>query len=213
MQLLQIEESFLRGAAAHLRLTEIRAAQRVEANGHKKRFTQSLELGKLLSASATWFFSPEGQRAAAEDGITWNREDFAVKVGGRTKSDFYKLVKAATHPEEVVTEYIAQCDRLEAEGQRVKRSIEELNKFAKLAAAAQAGGQGEGEGGQGEGEGEGESEAPQVQAAAVVVFEFSYKPAEGRKVRVKVTDSNEVVSTNTADEIRAALQIFNSIIG
>ena len=214
-QLLAIEEAFLRAAAPQLKLTEIKAAQRAEENGHDKKFTNSLELGRLFTESCNWFFSPEGQRAAAEEGITWTKADYAEKVAGRKASDMYKLIKAASHPEEVVNDYIQQVKALRAAGNRVKRSIEELNKFAKQVqqAAAQTGGQTEGEGGQGE-EGEGEeTAAPQVQAAPVIVFEFSYQPVGGRKVKVKITDSQEVITNGSPEEVHIAVQFLNSIIG
>lgn len=207
--LLSIEQAFLSlpQVKQALNLQEIRAVQRTIVNAKKKKFEQTLTLSKLVGSVVTWFASEDGQRLCAEEGISWTNEQIGLKVFGWQKSFFYKVVKASKLPVNVVDTFKAKCDEAEAQGEDPNRSLEGLLKFAKqVENEARVGGKdGQGEGSEGEG-----SEA-QVETRAQVVFSLTYKTDAGN-VAVKVSDRGEIKTTNSVDEIQAAINFLQSII-
>jgi adenine-specific DNA methylase len=183
--LLTIEANFLRQpeVSASLRLQEVRTIQRTITNAKKKKFEQSLALSQHVAAAFTWFKSPEGQSKFREEGITWSAEDFAQKVFGWQKSFFYKMVKVANVPAEVVDSYSAQAD------ETAQRSVEELLSFAKQVE------EGGSEGGQ--------EAAPRAQ----VILSLSFNHPEGKST-LKIFDSGEVKITG--NHIAEAIQFIQS---
>lgn len=204
--LLSIEQAFLSlpQVKQALNLQEIRAVQRTIVNAKKKKFEQTLTLSKLVGSVVTWFTSDEGQRLCAEEGITWSNEQIGQKVFGWQKSFFYKVVKASKLKDEVVETFKAKCDEVEAQGEEPNRSLEGLLKFAKQ---VENGAQGGGTDEQVEGEGEG----AQVETRPQVIFTLTYK-TEGGNVAVKISDRNEIKTTNSVDEIQNAINFLQSII-
>ena len=184
MELLQIEERFLRdsGVANALNLSEIKSIQRQMTNGQKKRFDQSLALGKIAVNAFNWFKSDEGKAKMNEEGISWTAEDFAGKVFGFKKSFFYKLVKAGQLEDQVIEQYRSQAGD--------SQTIEELLKFARQSST-----DGEGtEGGQGDGEDggqDGEGDQPSRPARPEVVMSFEYKK-DGKSLGAKLYSNGEV---------------------
>lgn len=205
--LLSIEQAFLSlpQVKQALNLQEIRAVQRTIVNAKKKKFEQTLTLSKLVGSVVTWFASEDGQRLCAEEGISWTNEQIGLKVFGWQKSFFYKVVKASKLPVNVVDTFKAKCDEAEAQGEDPNRSLEGLLKFAKQVENEARGGGKDGQGSEGEG-----SEA-QVETRAQVVFSLTYKTDAGN-VAVKVSDRGEIKTTNSVDEIQAAINFLQSII-
>jgi hypothetical protein len=179
--LLSIESNFLRlpEVATALRLSEVRAIQRTITNAKKKKFEQSLALSQHVQAAFEWYKSDAGKARFAEEGITWTAEDFSLKVFGWQKSFFYKMVKVAAVPAEVVEQYSLQAD---LDGEGAQRSVEELLTFAKSVECGQNGG-------------------GQAEQRAEVVFSLSFSSPDG-KLSVKV-DSNGQVKIAGADDIHA----------
>jgi hypothetical protein len=189
-QLLQIESAFLRRTevAAALRLQEVRAIQRTITNAKKKKFEQSLALSQHVSAAFEWFKSEEGQNVFREEGITWSAEEFGQKVFGWQKSFFYKMVKVAKVPAEVVEQYSANADE---RGEDAQRSVEELLSFAKQVE-------------QGE---EGSGNELQV-ARPQVILSLTFNHPSG-KVTIKIDDAGQVRTTGEQDQIREAIEFLN----
>lgn len=189
--LLRIEADFLRRSevASALRLQEVRTIQRTITNAKKKKFEQSLALSQHVAAAFTWFKSSEGQAKFREEGISWTAEDFGLKVFGWQKSFFYKMVKVAAVPAEVLEQYSAQAD---ASGEDAQRSVEELLSFAK---AAESGADGGGQ---------------DAQPRAEVVLSLSFNHPDG-KVTLKIDDAGQV-KIKGAESLEAVRCILNQFL-
>ena len=202
--LLSIESAFLNlpQVKQALNLQEIRAVQRTITNAKKKKFEQTLALSKLVTQAVAWFQSEEGQRACAEEGISWSNEEIGLKVFGWQKSFFYKVVKAGKLATEVVDTFKAKCDEAEAQGQEPNRSLEGLLKFAKqVETNTEAGGN------DGESEGESENE-PQIETRVETILTFTYKSESGN-VSVRIDAEGNVKTTNSPEQIREAIAVLN----
>lgn len=188
--LLRIEADFLRRSevASALHLQEVRTIQRTITNAKKKKFEQSLALSQHVSAAFTWFKSSEGQAKFREEGISWTAEDFGLKVFGWQKSFFYKMVKVAAVPSEVVERYSAQADE---SGEDAQRSVEELLSFAR---AAESGTEGGGQ---------------DAQPRAEVVLSLSFNHPDG-KVTLKIDDAGQVKikGAESLEQVRNVLNQF-----
>jgi hypothetical protein len=187
--LLSIEANFLRlpEVASALRLAEVRQIQRTITNAKKKKFEQSLALSQHVKASFEWFKSPEGQSRFREEGISWTAEDFGQKVFGWQKSFFYKMVKVASLPAEVVESYNTNADQ---QGEESQRSVEELLSYAKQVES---------------GESEVESTPPPA-----VVLSLSFNHPDG-KVTLKVTEAGDFKITG-AESLQAVRIIVDEFL-
>ena len=182
--LLAIESHFLTTANAieGLKLRELRRLTTADLNATKKRFETSLQLSQIVADGFEWYKSANGKATMTNEGITWNAEEFALKVYGYQKSFFYKLVKAGTVETVKVEEY--------KEFEPNNRTIEGLLKFIKA-----SGNDADADGGK-----DGETaERP------TTVLTFTYKTDSGN-VSVRVDSNGVVKTTNTNDQIREAIQ-------
>jgi hypothetical protein len=206
--LLAIEAEFLRNSQVEqaLDLRAIRSLQRTLANGQKKKFAQTLELSKKVVAVANWFTSEEGKQATAEAGIYWNNETIGLKVFGWQKSYYYKVVKAGKLDDSIVEEFNRLCDEAEANGDEPNRSLEGLLKFTRSGGntTAEAGGE--------ESE-DGESEATEraIEVRIPTIFTMTYKGGD-KNVSVRITEDQVVTTTNSREEILAAIEFLNNLI-
>lgn len=185
--LLTIEANFLRlpEVASALRLSEVRSIQRTITNAKKKKFEQSLALAQHVSAAFEWFKSEAGKARFTEEGITWTAEEFGAKVFGWQKSFFYKMVRVAAVPAQVVEQYSAQ------EGE--ERSVEELLSYAKqVEEGSAAGGQ----------------EERQPRPAVILSLSFSHPDG---KVTIKIDEAGQVKTTGDHDQLREAIQMLNQL--
>lgn len=187
--LLSIEANFLRlpEVATALRLAEVRQIQRTITNAKKKKFEQSLALSQHVKSAFEWFKSPEGQARFREEGITWTAEDFGQKVFGWQKSFFYKMVKVASLPAEVVESYNTNAD---SQGEESQRSVEELLSYAKAVES---------------GENPVES-TPRPE----VIFSLSFNHPDG-KVTLKVTEAGDFKITG-AESLQAVRLIVDEFL-
>jgi hypothetical protein len=200
---------------AGLNITEIRRVQRTLTNAQKSKFTNTINLSKLVVKAHEWFTSDEGKAVFREEGVTWSNEEFGKKVFGWQKSYFYKVLKAGKLQDEVVDLFNEKCDEAEAAGQDPNRSLEGLLKFARAAAEttpAEGSGEGDGEG-SGEGEGEGSEAAVEVRVPTILTLSFKASDLElGRNVSIRVTADGVVTTGNTEEEINLALQFLSQAI-
>ena len=204
--LLSIESSFLNlpQVKQALNLQEIRSVQRTITNAKKKKFEQTLTLSKLVVNAVEWFSSEAGQRACAEEGITWTNEEIGQKVFGWQKSFFYKVVKAGKLQAEVVDTFTTKCNEAEAQGEDPNRSLEGLLKFAKqVETNTQAGGNEESQLGDPETTGE-----AQIETRVETILVFTYKGESGN-VSVRIDANGLVKTTNTDEQIREAIAVLN----
>ena len=204
--LLSIESSFLNLPAVKqaLNLTEIRSVQRTITNAKKKKFEQTLTLSKLVVNAVEWFSSEAGQRACAEEGITWTNEEIGQKVFGWQKSFFYKVVKAGKLQAEIVDTFTTKCNEAEAQGEDPNRSLEGLLKYAKqVETGNESGGNGESELGDPETTGE-----AQIETRVETILVFTYK-GEAGNVSVRIDANGLVKTTNTDEQIREAIAVLN----
>ena len=183
--LLAIESHFLTTANAieGLKLRELKRLATADMNATKKRFETSLQLSQIVAEGFEWYKSASGKATMANEGITWNAEEFALKVYGYQKSYFYKLVKAGGVETVKVEEY--------KEFEPTNRTIEGLLKFIK------SGGKGA--------EGEGGEEGEETTARPTTVLTFTYKTDSGN-VSVRVDSNGVVKTTNSPEQIREAIQ-------
>ena len=189
--LLAIESHFLTTANAieGLKLRELRRLTTADLNATKKRFETSLQLSQIVADGFDWYKSTAGKATMANEGITWNAEEFALKVYGYQKSFFYKLVKAGTVETVKVEEY--------KEFEPNNRTIEGLLKFIKA-----GGNDADSEGGK-----DGDSETAE---RPTTVLTFTYKTDAGN-VSVRVDSNGVVKTTNSPEQIREAIQYLVSL--
>lgn len=209
--LLSIESNFLNlpQVKSALNLQEIRSVQRTITNAKKKKFEQTLTLSKLVVNAVEWFQSEDGQRACAEEGISWSNEEIGIKVFGWQKSFFYKVVKAGKLQAEVVDTFKVKCDEAEANGDEPNRSLEGLLKFAKqVETGSTAGGQGEDAEGE---ENEAGEQSAQVEIRHENVLTLTYK-AEGDNVKVKIDSEGNLTTNNTKAQIENAISVLRAIL-
>jgi hypothetical protein len=207
--LLAIEVDFLRNSQVEtaLDLRSIRSLQRTLANGQKKKFAQTLELSKKVVSVANWFASEEGKQATAEAGIYWSNEAIGLKVFGWQKSYYYKVLKAGKLDDTIIEEFNSLCDQAEAQGQEPNRSLEGLLKFTRS-----GGGETTGEaGGEETEEGEGEATERAIEVRVSTIFTMTYKGGE-KNVSVRVTEDQVVTTTNSREEILAAIEFLTNLI-
>ncbi len=187
--LLAIESHFLTTANAieGLKLRELRRLTTADLNATKKRFETSLQLSQIVAEGFEWYKSTAGKATMANEGITWNSEEFALKVYGYQKSFFYKLVKAGGVETEKVEEYKTYEPN--------NRTIEGLLKFVK------SGGQ--------DAESEGGKDGEETAERPTTVLTFTYKTDAGN-VSVRVDSNGVVKTTNTNEQISEAISFLAS---
>jgi len=200
--LLAIESAFLRlpEVSQALNLQEVRSIQRIIQNGQKKKFDQSLVLSYHVRTAFEWFQSENGKAKLSEEGITWTTEEFGQKVFGWQKSFFYKLVKVANVPQEVVETFKTKCDEVERSGEEPNRSVEGLLKFAKASEETNN------EGAEGE---EGEVAEAEVETRSETIFTLTFKQPDGN-ISVRINALGELKTTNTRSQIEEAVAFLMS---
>ena len=131
--LLEIETGLLGSDAVSqgLQLTKVKSLQKSIKNAERTKFRKQLDLALLMRQGKEWFDKAETQLLFSEQGIVWSAEELADKVFECTKSWMYKCIKASSIDADVVDMFENQCRHLQESGERVKISIEELNRFAK----------------------------------------------------------------------------------
>jgi hypothetical protein len=197
--LLTIEQAFLNNAEIKqaLNITEVTRLQRSIDTAQKKKFSTTIELSAHVSKAYEWFKSDEAQAKFAAEGIAWTSEDFALKVFGWQKSFFHKVIKVSKVETEVIERFDAECERLTASGEKPKRSIENLLKFAKaVESSAEQGG---------DGEGDGEGDEPQVETRVQTAFTLTFKDGHNPNVSIRIDENGKMSTTNAAIDIKRAL--------
>lgn len=131
--LLEIETGLLSTdvVADGLQLNKVKNLQKSIKTAERTKFRKQLDLAMLMRQGKEWFDKAETQLLFSEQGIVWTADELADKVFECTKSWMYKCIKASNIDADVVDMFENQCRHLQESGERVKISIEELNRFAK----------------------------------------------------------------------------------
>jgi hypothetical protein len=208
--LLAIETAFLAlpQVKTALNLAEITRVQRGITNAQKQKFASTLNLAKLAVSVVAWFESEEGRAITAEEGISWTNEEIGSKVFGWQKSYFYKVLKAGKLPEEVVADFVAQCDEADRNGLNPDRSLAGLLKWTRAVDSNTAEG---GEGDDSEGGDASEGEAVAVEIRPETIFTLAYKPEGGKNIAIRVNSNGEIKTTNTKDDLRKTIEFLLSL--
>jgi len=190
--LLAIESHFLTtsNAIEGLKLRELKRLTTADLNATKKRFETSLQLSQIVAEGYEWYKSTSGKATMSNEGITWNAEEFALKVYGYQKSFFYKLVKAGTVETVKVEEY--------KEHELNNRTIEGLLKFIKSGVCAGS-------------DGANGKDAEETAERPSTILTFTYKTDAGN-VSVRVDSNGVVKTTNTTEQISEAIAFLLSSI-
>ena len=189
--LLAIESHFLTtsNAIEGLKLRELRRLSTADLNATKKRFETSLQLSQIVADGFEWYKSTAGKATMSNEGITWNAEEFALKVYGYQKSYFYKLVKAGTVETVKVEEYKVF--------EPTNRTIEGLLKFIKS--------------GGNDADTDGGKDGEETEERPATVLTFTYKTDAGN-ISVRVDSNGVVKTTNTNEQIFEAIAFLLSSI-
>lgn len=199
--LLSIETSFLNSEKVK-NLFKIKEAKKlksgIEAND-KKKFLQSIELGKILAEAEENFESEEGKRLFAESGLEWKKDEFFIKTFGVKKSFRCRAIKGAKFGDEKVNEFNEFVDSIREAEKKVSRSLKNFVKWAQGGDVV--------EGGEESGE-EGGEEANEVKC----VFTLSFRRADidgGKNIAVRVK-SDGTVEGSSKEEIEFAIEFLKS---
>lgn len=208
--LLAIESAFLQNAAVRtaINLSAIETLNTGIKNAKKQKFDKSVELSELVLKAMLWFTSDEGVNTLTAEGIAWTNEDIFSKVFGWQKSFAYKMLKTGklqAEKPEIVVKFKRDCTIAENNGDDAERTIEGLLKYAKALEQQAEGEDGEGAGGEGDG-----ADNPSVTRERAI-FTLSWKN-DIKNVAVRVTESGELKTTNTADEIASAIAFLQAFL-
>ena len=214
--LLEIETGLLDSDAVSqgLQLTKVKSLQKSIKNAERTKFRKQLDLALLMRQGKEWFDKAETQLLFSEQGIVWSAEELADKVFECTKSWMYKCIKASSIDADVVDMFENQCRHLQESGERVKISIEELNRFAKAyaedenvnVADLQSADDSVLEDTNDESVLEDTTE--DTESTSDTIFTMCYKTDNGNIVaRYSATDG--FITHNTADEIRRAIAFLS----
>lgn len=187
-----------------LKLTQVNALINAINKSDAKRFENSLTLAGLIADGNKWLKDAEGQ--------TWLKstkmamDEFILKTYGFQKSFYYKLLKAANVPADVVKEFTAQTAKLKDANLSAPLSIEALLKYASEAKLESN------EAGDGDGDGDGENEATEVKAKAKAVLTFTFKIDGFEPVSLRIDDNGEFKTSASAENIAVALDYLSQAI-
>jgi len=172
-----------------------------------KRFENSLHLAELIGKSHKWLKDAEGQSLLKSSGL--GMDAFILDVYGFQKSFYYKLVKAAAVPVDVLKEFRKQTEALKAKDLSAPLSIEALLKYAseaKLEQQSETGETGESE------TGESETSATEVKAKAVAVVTLAFKIEGLEAVALRINDDGQLITKATPEAIAVALDYLTQAV-
>lgn len=199
--LLNIEQQFLsnENVKSMFKIKEAKKLKTALEANDKKKFLQSIEVGKILAEAEAIFVSEEGKRIFAEAGISWGKEEFFIKTFGWKKSYYCRAIKAAKFGDEKVQEFNAFVDSIRDVNKKVSRSLESFVKWAQGGDVV--------EGGE-----EGEDGGEDTNEAVKCVFTLSFRRADvdgGKNIAVRVK-SDGTLEGSTKEEIQFAIQFLQS---
>lgn len=186
-------------------ITRIKGAM---INSDEKKFRASLQLGALYRQALEWY-SNGGKELLKVDNPNEavNQDVFCVKVLGARKQWVHKCAKASEISADVVEKFIAIVRELSTQGHIIGIGIDALNKFVK------------------DGEqihvkeetatdetatDETATDETATDETASTILTLAYVSSTGKNVAVRLKSCGELVTGNTADEIREAIEILSA---
>lgn len=199
--LLEMETGFLSQPTVQdaLQLVKVKNLQKWLKHFERTRFRKQLELAALMAQGKEWFDSENTKALFLENGLSWTTEDLADKVFECGKSWMFKMIKASQVSEEKVNEFESQCKELQDAGEKVKISIEELNRFASGVSTVEQL-QCDRQDSEDTAEDSVLEDTPSTDTHSEILT-FAWKTPNGNTVSGRVTPTEGLVSTNTVDEI------------
>ena len=189
--LLEIEAEFLGEninlSQASSLMTDINASE-------KTQFDKQVKLAQIMFEGFEWFKSADCKQAMEYQGIEMTTEDFYKRVFGYNKSFFYDMVKLGKYRVEqsnIVATYKRSCTNLEAQGEKVSRSVKGFLKFVKDVESG---------------------EEAEVQSSSATLMTFSVKGDmfdDGKGASVRVTADGKLHLSGDGDKIpQGVMQSF-----
>lgn len=189
-----------------LSLKEVTALKNAMLKSDLQRFENSLTLAGLIAKGHKWIKDAEGQKFIKEAGV--GMDEFILSVYGFQKSFYYKLLKAANVPANIVKEFKTQTAKLKEQSLSAPMSIEALLKYyseAKLETGKNDA--------DNDGDGDGDvKNAPEVKAKTKAVLTLSVSVPGLENVALRIMDSGELVTTATGEAIAAALEYLSKAV-
>lgn len=184
-----------------LSLKEVNALTTAIKKADAQRFENSLTLAGLIAKGHKWIKDAEGQTYMKQQNV--GMDEFILAVYGFQKSFYYKLLKAANVPADVVKEFKKQTQALKEQSLSAPMSIEALLKYHAEAKLETAKGDADTEA-DNDGDGDGKA-VTEVKAKPKAVLTLAVNVPGLENVALRVMDTGELVTTATGDAIAAAL--------
>lgn len=187
-------------------LKEVNALTTAIKKADAQRFENSLTLAGLIARGHKWLKDAEGQKYMKEANV--GMDEFVLQVYGFQKSFYYKLLKAANVPADVVKEFKKQTQALKEQSLSAPLSIEALLKYHAEAKLETGKGDADTDA---DTEGEGKA-APEVKTKPKAVLTLSVNVPGLENVALRIMDSGELVTTATGEAIAAALEYLSKAV-
>ncbi len=135
--LLDIENTILsenRTLRDGFRVEEINENMNLIFEGGLAKFNSSVKMSKIVKKSMDFFNSEECQNQLNEEGISWTKEEFFMKLYGWKRAFGYKMLKLAEVHSSTVRSFVNKMKTLRDNGEDTKESsisVENCLKFVR----------------------------------------------------------------------------------
>ncbi len=135
--LLDIENTILsenRTLRDGFRVEEINENMNLIFEGGLSKFNSSVKMSKIVKKSMDFFNSEECQNQLNEEGISWTKEEFFMKLYGWKRAFGYKMLKLAEVHSSTVRSFVNKMKTLRDNGEDTKESsisVENCLKFVR----------------------------------------------------------------------------------
>jgi len=184
-------------------ITRIKGAM---INSDEKKFRASLQLGALYHQALEWY-SNGGKELLKVDNPNEavNQDVFCIKVLGARKQWVHKCAKASEISADVVEKFISIVRELSTQGHIIGIGIDALNKFVKDGEQIHVKEETATDETASE---ETASEETETEETATTILTLAYVSNTGKNVALRLSSTGELITGNSADEIREALAIL-----
>jgi len=117
-----------------LKVNEINEFQNLIFESGVSKFQSSVKMSKIVSKSMEYFKSQECQEMFSEEGISWTKEEFFMKLYGWRRAYGYKMLKLATIHSAKIRSFVVKMQALRDSGEDTKESsisVENCLKFVR----------------------------------------------------------------------------------
>jgi hypothetical protein len=133
--LLDIENTILsenRALRDGFRVEEINENMNLIFEGGLSKFNSSVKMAKIVKKSMDFFNSEECQNQLYEEGVSWTKEEFFMKLYGWKRAYGYKMLKLAEVHSSTIRSFVSKMQTLRDNGEDTKEtsiSVENCLKF------------------------------------------------------------------------------------